>query len=189
MECDRSRALVPVYLDGELSEELAAPLRRHLMECGPCRAAVAEAKSLSSWFVPGPEVAVPSGFAARVTERAFGGATAGATPPWRLVGGGAHERDVLVPHRSAGGSERITRFAMSLAAAAAAVLVGFTLLLAGIEQRGVGDGTLRATDSVETTLQKLEALNRRDSEDKGAAAANPPAPAPAVGAPSEARAR
>lgn len=187
MECDRSRALVPVYLDGELSEELAAPLRRHLMECGVCRAAVAEAKSLSSWFVPGPEVAVPTGFAARVAERAFGGASAGAAPAWRLVGGGAAERGVLVPHRAAGGggADRATRFAMSFAAAAAAVLVGFTLLLAGSERRGVDGGVLRASDSLEMTLQRLEALNQEE-----AAAVKPPAEvAPAHGEPSGTRAR
>ena len=85
MECDRLKALVPVYVDGELSEELAAPMRRHLMECGACRAAVAEAKAMASWFVPGPEVAVPAGFAARVTQRAF----KGVAPEWKLVGGGS----------------------------------------------------------------------------------------------------
>jgi len=80
MDCDRSRALVSVYVDGELGEELAASLRQHLMGCAACRAQVAEAKAVSAWFVPGAELAVPRGFAQRVTQRAFAGALAGSNP-------------------------------------------------------------------------------------------------------------
>jgi anti-sigma factor RsiW len=38
MECHDARSLIQSYLDGELSQAQAAPLRTHLLDCQPCRA-------------------------------------------------------------------------------------------------------------------------------------------------------
>ena len=78
--CGDVSALVPGYLDGELSEEQAAPLRRHLLSCPDCRAAAQDLTSLRRWF-PAPEPAgVPAGFAARVARAAFAGVEPGQRP-------------------------------------------------------------------------------------------------------------
>jgi anti-sigma factor RsiW len=72
--CDAARPLVPPYLDGELSEAQASPLRAHLLDCPPCRETAKEGKALERWFVDEPlAVAAPAGFAARVARRAFAG--------------------------------------------------------------------------------------------------------------------
>jgi anti-sigma factor RsiW len=72
--CDNARPLVPSYLDGELSEAQASPLRTHLMACPSCREVAKEGKALSRWFEVQPQpVSVPVGFAARVARRAFAG--------------------------------------------------------------------------------------------------------------------
>jgi len=72
--CDDARALVPSYLDGELSEAQASPLRAHLLDCPACREEAKQGKTLKRWFEfePAP-VSVPAGFAARVARRAFAG--------------------------------------------------------------------------------------------------------------------
>jgi anti-sigma factor RsiW len=72
--CDDARPLVPGYLDAELSEAQAAPLRTHLLDCPACREIAKEGKAFQRWFEyePAP-VSVPSGFAARVARRAFAG--------------------------------------------------------------------------------------------------------------------
>lgn len=82
MECRDVLPLVPLYLDGELVEAQAAPLRKHLLACPACREHAQSEKALKRWFVPVPEVAVPTGFAERVALRAFHGepAAAGAAP-------------------------------------------------------------------------------------------------------------
>jgi anti-sigma factor RsiW len=74
ISCDDARSLVPSYLDAELSEVQASPLRAHLMDCPACREVAKEGKSLQRWFEfePAP-VAVPAGFAARVARRALAG--------------------------------------------------------------------------------------------------------------------
>ncbi|TAJ16410.1 MAG: zf-HC2 domain-containing protein, partial [Planctomycetota bacterium] len=66
--CAAALELVPGYLDEELSEEQAAPLRRHLLACHACREHAQAERALHRWFVPSAPVAVPEGFAARVTE-------------------------------------------------------------------------------------------------------------------------
>lgn len=72
--CDDSRPLVPSYLDGELSEAQASPLRAHLLDCPACREIAKEGKTLTRWLEPDPApVSVPVGFAARVARRAFAG--------------------------------------------------------------------------------------------------------------------
>ncbi len=72
--CDDARLLVPSYLDGELSEAQASPLRTHLMDCPACREEAKQGKTLKRWFEPeSAPVSVPAGFAARVARRAFAG--------------------------------------------------------------------------------------------------------------------
>ena len=74
ISCDAAVPLVPSYLDGELSEAQASPLRAHLLDCPACREVAKEGKSLQRWFEAEPEpIAVPAGFAARVARRAFAG--------------------------------------------------------------------------------------------------------------------
>lgn len=201
MNCHRSKALVSVYVDGELSEELAGPLRRHLLDCAACRAAVAEAKSLSRWFVPTAPVEVPAGFAARVAALAFAktavpdgepdgagrsvhGSDRGVLEPSRAVRAPRHSVDPLSPAAGARaleavaaptpGADRTARFAMALAAVAAAVLIGLTLLLASGGARGFDGSALQAQPS-EDVLKTLEELNRREGE---AAPATPGTGAP-----------
>ena len=72
MPCENARSLVPSYLDGELSEEQAAPLREHLYACRECREQTKQEKSLKAWFVD-EEVAIPAGFAGEIARRAFAG--------------------------------------------------------------------------------------------------------------------
>ena len=74
ISCDDARTLVPGYLDGELPEGQASPLRGHLMDCPACREVAKQGKNLSRWFEAAPAaVPVPAGFAARVARRAFAG--------------------------------------------------------------------------------------------------------------------
>src|SRR5258705_12108957 len=75
MECNQAQPLIPSYLDGELSEPQAAPLRRHLLDCQPCRAGAQSEKNVKRWFSATAAIAVPKGFAARVARRAFAGDT------------------------------------------------------------------------------------------------------------------
>src|ERR1700752_2002103 len=91
--CDETRKLVPRYLDGELSEAQASPLRTHLLDCPACREVAKEGRSFHRWFeaVEPVPVAIPAGFAARVARRAFAG------DPGMLV---PVEPPSLVPRRS-----------------------------------------------------------------------------------------
>ena len=50
MNCKECLPLITGYLDGELSELQAAPLRQHLMDCRTCRKSLASEKSLKRWF-------------------------------------------------------------------------------------------------------------------------------------------
>jgi anti-sigma factor RsiW len=72
--CEDALVLVPSYLDGELSEAQASPLRAHLLDCPACREEAKQGKTLKRWFEPrSAAVPVPAGFAARVARRAFAG--------------------------------------------------------------------------------------------------------------------
>ena len=73
--CNQQRALIPSYLDGELSEAQAAPLRKHLLACQDCRNQAQGEKSLKAWFRTEGPAEVPEGFAARIARRAFDGDT------------------------------------------------------------------------------------------------------------------
>lgn len=119
LSCDAALALVPGYLDEELSEEQAAPLRRHLLACHACREHAQAERALHRWFVPSEPVAVPEGFAARMTQLAFSGATV-ATPASRPV-------PLAVVESTA--PRDLQRFVLRSVAVAAAVLLAFALAL------------------------------------------------------------
>jgi len=73
MDCGDARPLVPSYLDGELTEAQAAPLRKHLLACQACRAGAQADKNMKRWFAVTEPIAVPRGFSGRVARAAFAG--------------------------------------------------------------------------------------------------------------------
>jgi anti-sigma factor RsiW len=112
--CDDARLLVPSYLDGELSEAQASPLRAHLLDCPACREEAKQGKALKRWFVPDPTpIDVPAGFAARVARRALAG-----------------DPGLLVPEPPAPrGARPILPFLLVATAVAAAVLLVLALAI------------------------------------------------------------
>jgi len=80
INCENAGSLVQSYLDSELTETQAAPLREHLLDCPSCRETAKGGRTLRRWFQesqdgPGEfgEVLAPEGFASRVARRAFAG--------------------------------------------------------------------------------------------------------------------
>jgi len=130
MPCENASTLVMSYLDGELSEEQAAPLRGHLFDCPACREVAKDGKNLARWFAPGAalaaEIRAPAGFAARVARRAFAGDP------------GLPEDGVLVPAPRAGGTP-ILPFLLKLCSAAAVLLFVLSIAIRGRTLPG-GDG-------------------------------------------------
>lgn len=116
MPCENARSLVPSYLDGELSEEQAAPLRSHLFDCPSCRETAKEGTALRRWFQAAADepVEVPEGFAPRVARRAFAG-----------------DPGVLVPHGPAGTARdgAILPFVLKLSVVAAGLLFAFSIAI------------------------------------------------------------
>ena len=174
MECQQSHRLIPSYLDGELSEAQAAPLRRHLLDCQPCRAGAQGEKNLKRWFSASLPVSVPKGFAARVARRAFAGDTG--EPPTEIVPaaapalagwtGGWAALDRNGARESRGLSEdRILRFVLQATAAAALVVIALSIALRSLS---LPAGTrLQAADGqteigVEQALERLDRLNRQE---------------------------
>lgn len=132
MECQDARASIQAYLDGELNEERAGPLRKHLLDCQPCRGSAQSEKNLKRWFQKAKTPAqnlVPRDFSARVARRAFAGDRGEnfAEPRMVLLGSG--------DSTMAGSSkpdERNLRFVLSLTAAAALVLVVLSVAIRGL---------------------------------------------------------
>jgi len=148
MNCHDSRSLIPSYIDGELSEAQAAPLRQHLMDCPTCRRATSGQKAIGRWFKtePASDIPVPPDFAARVTRLAFAGAAPSVEIP----------RPAEPP---APEPRRLEPMVLWLTTAAAAALLVASALIAQLP-RGEG-GQLRAGQ--ETTLEEtLEELDRLD---------------------------
>ena len=130
LTCDAARPLVPSYLDGQLSELQASPLRGHLLACPACRESAKDEKVLKRWFAVEPEhVAVPAGFASRVARRALAG-----------------DPGLLVPEPPVLGRARRSLTPVLLVATAAAALLLFLLALT-IQRQNLpsGDG-LRAQE-------------------------------------------
>jgi anti-sigma factor RsiW len=170
-DCEDARALVPSYLDGELSEAQAAPLRKHLLECQPCRATAQSSKALKRWFVPDGPAAVPTGFAARVARRAFAGDTGS--------DGDLAERGLrLLPATGSDGEGgTILPFVLRLTAVAAVLLVFLSVGLGGLGRPSTTDLRADSAPTFDETLHRLERLNREE-----AAQPAPAAPATSEGA-------
>jgi anti-sigma factor RsiW len=143
--CDHAAALVPSYLDGELSEAQAAPLRAHLLGCVACREVAKEGKALKRWFVAGGAPAVPAGFAARVARRAFAGDP----------GGADEARTPAVPAREAA----LLPFVLRLTVAAAAVLL-FLAAAMQLQSRPTESDELRA-DDLDLVWEEIYGLEAR----------------------------
>lgn len=165
MECQDARGRIQSYLDGELAEAQAAPLRKHLLDCQPCRASAQSEKNLKRWFVEPKAlaVAVPRDFSARVARRAFAGDRGErfSEPPSIQVATVGGPR-ISVMHGTSRPDERNLRFVLALTAAAAIVLV---LLSVAIQSSSVPSGSrLLADDSKTMTFEdatkSLERLNQ-----------------------------
>lgn len=154
--CTDARPLVMSYLDGELSEAQAAPLRKHLLGCQPCRASAQDQKNLKRWFAEGEPVAVPRDFAARVARRAFQGDRGeGFAPPAPFSTARAEDVD-----------RRSMRFVLTLTAIAAAVVIFLSIAIRQLTLPA-GD-SLRADDQstvlpMERTIEELDRLNAKEA--------------------------
>lgn len=148
--CNDARPLVPLYLDGELTADRASPLRRHLMDCSSCRTATQVHKAQQGWFVPTPEIKVPTGFASRVARRAFQGDTGEQPLP----------DAVLAP---------VLPFVLKMTAAAAGLLLVLSGVLRSVDVPTGGE--LRADDAstitLDDALERLESLNADESRGAG----------------------
>lgn len=159
MNCENAAVLVPSYLDEELSEEQAAPLRKHLLACPGCRELAKDGTNLSRWFADDEPFEVPAGFAARVARRAFSG-DRGLLPESASEGIGA---DLQPTAAAAGGKHQTPLLRFVLTATSIAALVLFVLAMA-IRWRTLPEGRgVQAEDAIELR-QQIEELNRRDAE-------------------------
>jgi predicted anti-sigma-YlaC factor YlaD len=165
MECSNARSMIPSYLDGELSEAQAGPLRQHLLDCQPCRASAQDLKNVQRWFARPAAVVVPAGFASRVARRAFAGDTG----------------EVLAPAGAARTDEergRLLRFVLACTAAAAVVLL---LLSVGVRQLALPHTdhlvAYPARPTLDKALDELDRLNRAEKAAHEAKSAANPAPA------------
>jgi anti-sigma factor RsiW len=149
--CTDAHPLIMSYLDGELSEAQAAPLRKHLLECQPCRASAQDQKNLKRWFQDAEPVAIPRDFAARVARRAFQGDRGEAFAPAAEL---ASTRET-----------RHLRLVMALTAIAAALVIFLSVAIRGLSLPG---NSLIAVDkaeprSIESVLEELDQVNARET--------------------------
>ena len=166
--CEDVRSLLWSYVDGELSEEQAAPMRAHLLECRTCRESVQEGKVIGRWFrAARPEsVEIPQGFAARTARRAFAGDPGLSAPAPAATA--ARPAGSLVP------------FVLKLVTAAAAALFAFSL---GIQRESLPEGTgMQAQErnfwENESFLEEWEAREQREAEQAAPADEEAPEDAP-----------
>ena len=146
MKCQDAQPLIQGYLDGEITEAQAGPLRKHLLACTPCRTTTQDGKALKAWFVDGDPVTVPVGFAARVARRAF----AGDRGEEQTVASGAGEREAE--------QGRMLSFVLQLTAVAAALLMAFSIGIRTAERPSTGE--LHADDASKAwALNELDLLN------------------------------
>ena len=146
--CDDARSLVPSYLDGELSEEQASPLRAHLLSCPACREVAKDGKSLHRWFVEEPVPSAPPGFSARVARRAFAGDPGITADAEEAVVGGAS----------------ILPFVLTLTAVAAAALFLFSVMIQVRNLPGSDSPEMHA-DTVWRNIYQLDPDGDLDAEE------------------------
>jgi anti-sigma factor RsiW len=167
MKCEDVRTLIAGYLDDELSESQAAPVRQHLLDCAGCRIEMQSQTAQKSWFVPTEPIAVPDGFATRVSRRAFAG-----------------DKGLLVPVPSQEvqrGETRVLQFVIQMTAVAAVVLL---ILALGMKFNARPEGSELRADSADLreALEAMERLNRQEQfqlpQDNPAGASQPEAMRP-----------
>jgi anti-sigma factor RsiW len=143
--CENARTLIPSYLDGELSEDQAGPLRQHLLACPACREIAKRDTNLKRWFVPGDAVPVPAGFSARVIRAAFLGAESlGAAGAKAMASGEGPD---------SGSSEtRLRSFVLALTAAAAVILI---VVSAALRTHGLPTGQDMSAEPAQRPLSEL----------------------------------
>lgn len=156
IHCNEALPLVGSYLDGELSEAQAAPLRKHLLECHVCRNSAQDGKTLKRWFVrSASDELAPRGFASRVAQQAFAGRRAAAVEVDETLAPVAGE---------SGESGRVFSFVLKLTAIAAIALFVLSLVLRF--QALPATTGLRADQRNQPTLEDLkrglEQLNAKD---------------------------
>jgi len=166
--CTDARPLIMSYLDGELSEAQAAPLRKHLLECQPCRGSAQDQKNVRRWFQAADPVVIPKDFAARVARRAFQGDRGEV-----LVASAAqHELTppTLAPARAHDGRSskegQTLRFVLTLTAIAAALVFCVAVAVRGLELPS-GD-QMKAGEPkqpLEKTIDELHRLNAREGRE------------------------
>ena len=159
IECSDARPLVPSYLDGELTEAQAGPLRRHLLDCQACRAGAQSGKNLKRWFVESEPVAVPRDFSARVARLAFEGGTvvAPALSDFELV-------PAAPPRQKRGADEtKILQFVLRLTVAAALVALLASVAIQNLRRPSTAE--LRADDrptmSLDQAVERLKQINEQ----------------------------
>ena len=152
-DCQRVQGLVPGYMDGELSEEQAAPLRRHLLSCPTCRSSAADLAGLSHWFPAPGALEIPADFAARVARAAFSGETGTHRP----VAPVAAEPQVA-PHAADPG---LRSFVLGLTSVAAALLLSLSLFMAQEKQPS---GAELSAEPIPATLEELDRLNAAEAQ-------------------------
>lgn len=154
MNCDNAQPLIPRYQDGELEEELAAPLRQHLLGCGACREDAKRETTLKRWFAAPAAMTAPPGFAAHVARRAFAGD--GGFDPLPEV--------ELQPARDQARTDRpetpILPFVLRMTAAAAAILF---VLAIGLRWRSLPDTGALDAESLTEVMEVIEALNEAEA--------------------------
>ncbi|MBL8858634.1 MAG: zf-HC2 domain-containing protein [Planctomycetes bacterium] len=160
MNCQDARASIPAYLDGELVEERAGPLRRHLLDCQPCRGSAQSEKNLKRWFAKAKESApaIPRDFSARVARRAFAGDPGERFSEPRTIemAGYAVAGSVTV---GSGRDERNLGFVLALTAAAAVLLVTLSFAIRGLSLPSGSSMLAEPTMSIQEANQRLERLN------------------------------
>ncbi|MEY2806444.1 MAG: anti-sigma factor family protein [Planctomycetia bacterium] len=164
MNCNHATTLIGPYLDGELNEAQAGPLRRHLLACAGCRTGVQAHKDLRRWFVEPEPVVVPAGFAARVAQAAFAGGSR-AEPAAEVPRDTPRVAAAAAPvEPAARGEGRLLRFVLGLTSVAAAATI-MIVLFTRDNRLSEGAG-LRADErprlTMDQAVEELEALQRAE---------------------------
>jgi anti-sigma factor RsiW len=163
MDCQDARASIQAYLDGELHEERAGPLRKHLLDCQPCRGSAQSEKNLKRWFTKAKAPAtnlVPRDFSSRVARRAFAGDPGERFAEPRLALAGASGGAMIATSRP---DEHNLRFVLSLTAAAAVLLVVLSVAIRGLSLPTSSNMLAEPSTSIEDARKQLDQLNQQPS--------------------------
>lgn len=181
MDCNDARPLVPSYLDAELSEAQAGPLRKHLLACQACRASAQTGKNLKRWFAATEPVAVPRDFAARVTRMAFAGVE---VPEHAPVFESEAARTPVAPalvQRSQSEPQpegRLLAFVLRLTVAAAVLALLASVAIQSLRRPSSSD--LRADDrrtmTLDQALEKLDQIEHAEQTSPAQRRSTPGAP-------------